>query len=209
MTGSSCGSRFSTWNACPTRRDYPGCVQRLFVLFASLAVITFGQKFSLGVRAGVPTTSLLSTSTGYDAKTYFYTVGPAVQVRWTRRFSVGVDLLYKRLQESQASQYATIHRLELPVLLEYRWGSRSIEPYVGAGLSFNRIVSIQGPRIAEMRHRGTMGFVGVVGFEKRWGRLCLQPELRFTHWVDRNLGVYDAPLRSDLNQLEVLAGIVF
>lgn len=110
-------------------------MQRLFVLFASLAVITFGQKFSLGIRAGVPTTSLLSTSTGYGAKTYFHTVGPAVQVRWTRRFAVGVDLLYKRMQESQGPRHATIDRLELPVLLEYRWGRR---PYSRTSASGSR-----------------------------------------------------------------------
>lgn len=70
-------------------------------------------------------------------------------------------------------------------------------------------MSIQGPYIAEMRHRGTMGFVGAVGFEKRWGRLRLEPELRFSHWADRNFGVYDAPLRSNLDQIEILAGFMF
>jgi hypothetical protein len=161
------------------------------------------------MRAGVPVTPLLTASDGYTATTYPYTIGPSVEFRLSEWFVIRVDLLHKRMKEALGSREADIHRLELPVGLKYRWAHKPLQPCTGFGLSFNRIVSIQGPQVAEMRHRGTMAFVGTIGFERRWGRLRLEPELRVSHWVDRNFGVYDAPLRSNLNQLEVLAGFMF
>jgi hypothetical protein len=54
-----------------------------------------------------------------------------------------------------------------------------------------------------------VGIVAGTGIETRLGRLRLAPEVRFTRWADRNLGVRDAPLRSSLTQAEILAGLTF
>jgi hypothetical protein len=63
--------------------------------------------------------------------------------------------------------------------------------------------------LPELRHRATYGFIGGAGLEFPWGRLRLAPEFRYTRWGDRNFGVYDALLRSNLNQFEFLLGFSF
>ena len=179
------------------------------MLLPLIGTIASAQAFSIGLRAGIPVNALLTALPGYKAGTDRYTVGPSAEFRWSERFVVGLDLLYKRMEQAQGSRAAGINRFELPVLLKYRWTLKPVGPYVGLGLSFNRIVSIPGTQVAELRHRGTMAFVAAGGFESRLGRLRLEPEFRVSHWVDRNFGVYDAPLRSNLNQAEVLVGLMF
>lgn len=125
------------------------------------------------------------------------------------RVVVGVDLLYKRMSQSHAFDRADVHRFEVPVLIKYRWAARRVRPFAGLGMSLNRVVRVEGTQVAEMRHRGTKGFVAAAGIEKRTARVRIAPEFRVTHWVDRNFGVHDAPLRSNLNQAELLVGITF
>jgi hypothetical protein len=81
--------------------------------------------------------------------------------------------------------------------------------FAAAGVSFNEVRGVRGPRLAELRHRGTMGFCAGAGVEIRRGAFRLVPEIRITHWTDRNFGVRDAALRSRLTQVELLAGFVF
>jgi hypothetical protein len=40
-------------------------------------------------------------------------------------------------------------------------------------------------------------------------RLWLEPEARLTPWTDRDFGVRDSAVRSNLNQLELLFGVIF
>jgi hypothetical protein len=70
-------------------------------------------------------------------------------------------------------------------------------------------VHIDGVNVAELRHRHTRGLVLGAGADRRIGIVRIAPEIRFTHWADRNLGVHDAPLRSNLTQAEILVGFTF
>jgi hypothetical protein len=45
--------------------------------------------------------------------------------------------------------------------------------------------------------------------ETRRGPLRIAPEIRVTRWGDRNFGVSDAPLHSNLTQAELLIGFRF
>ena len=68
---------------------------------------------------------------------------------------------------------------------------------------------LEGSSLAELRHRGTSGFVVGGGLRFKFRKLWLEPELRLTRWVDRNFGVRDSAVRSNLNQIGLLAGVVF
>jgi hypothetical protein len=61
----------------------------------------------------------------------------------------------------------------------------------------------------ELRRRSAPGLAIGFGVERRFGPVRVTPEVRFTHWTDRNFGVRDAALRSNLNQAEFLAGFTF
>jgi hypothetical protein len=66
-----------------------------------------------------------------------------------------------------------------------------------------------GANVAELRHRGTKGAVLGGGVEWKFGPIRLAPELRLTHWGDRNFGVRDSSIRSNLTQVEALVGVMF
>lgn len=137
-----------------------------------------------------------------------YTLGPLVEVELPHGLSAEADLLYKRLGFPESRSAG---RWELPVLLKYRLTEKRIAPFFEAGASFNRIT---GPGVlqdagAELRHRGAKGAIAGAGLQIRAGAFRITPEFRFTRWVDRNLGVRDAALRSNLSQAELLVGLAF
>ncbi len=113
------------------------------------------------------------------------------------------------------SRFPTLNReagrWEFPALFRYRFARGRLRPFVGAGLSLNRVTGasrlIGGP--AELRHRQALGFVFGGGLAMRLGGVRLAPEIRYTHWGDRNFGVRDAALRSRLDQVDLLVGVSF
>jgi hypothetical protein len=40
-------------------------------------------------------------------------------------------------------------------------------------------------------------------------KFWLEPEVRLTHWIDRNFGVRGFAIRSNLNQIGFLVGVMF
>jgi hypothetical protein len=110
--------------------------------------------------------------------------------------------------------------------LVYRFRAPA-RPFVRAGVSFNRVFDIsgatecaQGPfgeqfycldgsSLVELRHRETSGFVAGGGLRFPFMKLWIDPEVRFTHWIDRNFGVRDSAVRSNLNEVALLVGVVF
>ncbi len=179
---------------------------RACALFLLSAAGTFAQPLRFGIIAGVPVHGLLTAAaSGYRAGTGYYTLGPAVEVSLAYRLAFEADLLYKHVSYASLAGTGDTGRWELPLIARYHFGG----PFLGVGVSFNHLTGFHDARIVESRHRGTMGFVAGAGIEKRWGRLRLAPEIRFTRWVDRNFGVFDAPLRSNLTQVELLVGLSF
>ena len=178
-------------------------------LFSLATGFAAAQVLSLGIEGGVPLNPLLTgTPPGYEIETHPYTVGPHVQVRLPRRFSFEADLLYKRLAYTYGgTDPVAIDRWELPLLLGYRFTDRGWQPFVHLGGALNRVVHVEGVNVAELRHQATQGITAGAGVERRVGRLRFAPEFCITHWRDHNLGVHDAPLRSNLTQLELLVTV--
>ena len=97
-------------------------------------------------------------------------------------------------------------RWEVPVLLKWRAGGGRVRPFVSLGGAVN---GVMGPAAPELRHRHTLGLAGGGGVEFRFGALRLAPELRYTHWGDRNFGTRTTPLHSALDQIDVLVGLAW
>jgi len=187
---------------------------RMAALIVLAAAPACGQTLSLGMKAVVAATALMGADAPmYRSATRRYTLGPAVEVKLPRRFSVGVDALYKRVEWAGPTptrgRPAEAGRWEFPVLVKRSFSGGRARPFAALGISFNRVTGVRGAAaFTELRHRSTIGYAAAAGVELRLGILRIVPEIRFTRWVDRNFGVRDGPLRSNLSQVEVLAGLM-
>jgi hypothetical protein len=186
------------------------------------------QGVSLGLRAGIPITPALTADSPQQASSWRITIGPAIELHLWRGVSLGADFLLQHtdLTTSPDRRSADVWRWETPLTLIYRFPAPA-RPFVRTGVSFNRVFQVSGAIecargpfgeqfyclgdsfLAELRHRGTSGLVVGSGVRLKWKSLWLEPELRLTHWLDRNIGVRDSAVRSNLNQIAVLAGVIF
>ena len=193
---------------------------KVFALVLLAAGASSAEVFSFGLRTGIPVNNLLtSTAPRFQVRTHRYTLGPTFELNLPHGLAFEADLLYKRLEYSYSppgssiiqNTSATVNasRWELPVLLKYKIGGQHFQPFLDLGGSFNRVVHIEGMNVVELRHRHTQGVVIGAELKRQFGPLRLTPEVRFTRWADRNFGVHDAPLRSNLTQAEFLIGFEF
>jgi hypothetical protein len=196
----------------------------LAVLVVSLPLLA--QRLSPGVRSGVFITPLLADEGPQHASASRFTVGPCIEIKLWRDTAFGSEFLLRRTDLAASPASARFWASELPATLVYRFHS---EPalFVRTGISFNRIFGISGGGecargpfgerfycldgrpVAELRHSGTVGSVVGGGIRVKWKRLRLDPEVRWTHWMDRNFGVRDSAVRSELNQVGFLVGFIF
>jgi hypothetical protein len=189
----------------------------------------FAQTVSLGLRAGVPVTPPLTVDGRQQASASRFTIGRLIEVHLWRGAGFGADFLLRRADlaiSAAGSQRAEVWQWEAPITFIYRFRAVA-RPFVRTGLSLNRVFDIsgatecargpfgeqfyclEGSSLAELRHRGTSGFVVGGGFRFKFKKLWFEPELRLTRWVDRNFGVRDSAVRSNLNQIGLLAGVFF
>jgi hypothetical protein len=104
---------------------------RVAVLLVCTAAPALAQRFSIGVKAGIPLTDYLQTSGLYSSKTNRYTLGLAVDIRLRKGLSVEAGALYRRLHYTfafpgvgpgggEALYKTTANRWEFPIALKYR-----------------------------------------------------------------------------------------
>lgn len=79
----------------------------------------------------------------------------------------------------------------------------------GRGPFGEQFYCLEGRILAELRHRGTSGFVVGGGLRFKFMKFWLEPEVRLTYWIDRNFGVRDSAVRSNLSQIGFLVGMIF
>jgi hypothetical protein len=198
-------------------------------ILAALVVSSplLAQSVSLGLRAGVPITPVLTAEQPQQASQPRYTIGPLIEVHLWHGVGFGAEFLLHRAGLAVlpvSSQRAEIWQWEMPVTLIYRFRVPA-RPFARTGVSVNRVFDIsgatgcargpfgeqfyclEGSSLAELRHRGTSGLVVGGGFRFKFKRLSLEPEVRLTHWLDRNFGVRDSAVRSNLNQIDLLVGV--
>jgi hypothetical protein len=199
-----------------------------FLTLLALSAPLMAQALSAGLRAGMVATPFFTFHAAQQELSSRWTIGACVELHLWRGAGVAVDLLLRRpgLELAAARAKVTMWQAEAPVTLIYRFRSR-MKPFLRAGVAFNRIFDINGAtvcargpfgeqfycvggnRAAELRHRGASGFVAGGGIGWKANRLRIEPEVRVTHWLDRNFGVRDSQARSNLNQASLLVGLIF
>jgi len=172
----------------------------------------FAAEISWGLRAGASS----------------FVVGPFGEVRIRRTIALSGDFLLRRmgLETSPNAPRLRVWTWEAPVSGTYR-AAMPGRPFFRAGVSVNRVFRVTGAVLCargpygetlyctdgkpmiELRHRSVSGLFAGGGLQVGRGRLQLEPEIRWTRWLHRNIGVRDSAIRSYLNQLDVFVGLRF
>ncbi|MBI1787715.1 MAG: hypothetical protein HYR60_09225 [Acidobacteria bacterium] len=196
------------------------------------AATAYAEILSFGLKAGTPATDAFhAASRGdlrYFSRTKPVTAGPALEVHLPHRTGIEVNLLYRRLNydgflgafyPTRASQW------EFPILLTHRLTGGPVRPYLAAGLSFDRLSGIkqvincatlssscrggETDTPAELRKRSTAGLILGGGLELKTPVVRVSAELRYTRRGSAHFQDPGGLLRSNQNQVELLAGIMF
>jgi len=169
----------------------------------------FGHEttgFVVGTNGGIQPTRSLSYSTLKD-----YAIGPTVEVGlpW-RRLSVEIDALYRPMNLMMAGvdadgslnsiSPATVVTWEFPMMAKYRFGSRSVKPFIEAGPSFRASGNLNNASPS------TYGGAAGIGLDTNVGKVRIGPLVRYIHWAaDPDY----AGSRTRRNQVELLMGLSF
>jgi hypothetical protein len=210
----------------------------LFLLLPG-ALPAAAQRFSYGVKAGVPITGFLGTPTSqnspyplYKASINRYAAGGTVELHLPFGFGIEIDGIYRHYGYSNGpytSDKTSTGDWEFPILAKYRLPGKSVRPYVDAGISVDTLsgttqteslalLATQGRLVTtttsdpiEFNESTTTGFVAGAGIDVRIRPLHIQPEVRYTRWSDRHFQDPGSPhyLLGKLDQVESLAGIAF
>lgn len=192
---------------------------RLLAMGVFFAASACAETFSFGVLGGAPFTDVVNSVTqnnvSYVANSTNFTVGPAFQVNLPLSLRIEVDALYRPYSflarpvtpgNSQgATSTGSASEWRFPVLLQYRFHTPLVKPFLEAGVSFNHLADIS----AAAQNVGSInesnaGFVIGGGADLKIPFVHLSGELRYTHQGS----AYFEGL-SNVNQAEVLFGIHF
>jgi hypothetical protein len=79
------------------RKGIPGQILQLVLVLLATAAPALPQRFSVGLRGGVPFTDYFAGGGNFSSKTNRYTIGPALELQLPFRLGVEFDAFYKRL----------------------------------------------------------------------------------------------------------------
>jgi hypothetical protein len=189
-----------------------------FLLLFVSANPAAAQLFGLGIEGG----ARLSTDAHgtIDSESKRYIVGPRVDVRLSRSFSVEVDALYRNVGFTAFENSTVVNELvreranswEFPMIIKYRYPGFRAHPFLGAGYD-PRIVhgtDITNGAFASgvtsgittytylLNHESptsypvTHGAVVNGGMDFVAGPVHISPELRFVHWATPFLNVNES-----------------
>jgi Outer membrane protein beta-barrel domain len=205
-----------------------GCM-RVFILLLLGAASAWPQMFSAGVKAGVPFTDFLdSTSSGrafFNPTTNRYLVGPTAELRLPAGFGLEIDALYRHFSYTGANTAVDVvtnlrtsgNSWEFPILLKYRFPMPLVRPFVDGGVAFNTlsglkqtiVTTVLPDRSTSITNNNTMGVVLGAGLDIHAILLHVSPEIRFTRWTNQQFLSANGLLHSNLNQAEFLVGFTF
>jgi hypothetical protein len=187
----------------------------------------WAQAISVGLRTGIPITASINAQPPVESSASWFQIGHLIEFNLGHGAGLGAEFLVRRtglsIPRVQAGR-AFVWQFEVPGTIVYRF--RPAGPFVRAGVSVNRVFIAgaaecgRGPSgevfyclndvpLAELRHRTTLGFVAGAGVRFKVRTLSIEPEVRLTRWVDRNLGVRESGARSNLTQAAFLVGVFF
>jgi hypothetical protein len=205
---------------------------RITILFLFSAVMA-AQPFTIGVKGGVPLTNDRSGDSESESKPY--TIGPTASVGLTRGFRLEFDALYRRvgyrtheldIVGDLINTRAHGNSWEFPIILR-----RALYHGIFAGAGYApRVISgsvhEEGSFVTSLlpfertfrqsdgagQWETTHGFVLTGGIEKRFGRIRVSAEIRYTRWNQPSINLGGSHLQLVLgsqNQADALLGVSF
>jgi hypothetical protein len=187
----------------------------MMIVFLSIAAAS-AQSLSIGVIGGAPFQDVVNGKTVNNvvsiAKSPNFTVGPALQVSLPLSLRLEVDALYRpysfSLGTTNGPQAVSSNQFRFPVLLQYRFGTPVVKPFVEGGLSYDRLTGISNAAKSIFTpgqlHQSDASVVLGVGADVKIPLFRISGELRYTRQTVSNFGDF-----SNLNQAEVLVGVHF
>jgi hypothetical protein len=196
---------------------------RKFLLLSSLTVIAANaQLFSVGVLGGAPFNDVTKDSVvgGIRSipKSSNFTIGPSLQIGLPAGLRFEVDALYRPYEfvliantpNVSAQGSISAQQWRFPVLLQYRFGTPIVKPFLEAGVSFGHLSGLSsaaknitsGP--GRLLHDSDASAVLGAGVDLKIPFFRLSGEIRYT----RQSVSYFSDF-SNLNQAEILLGIHF
>ena len=209
-------------------------MKNLMILGIFCAFSASAQSISIGVVGGAPFSDVVNSvnqnNISFLPKSANFIVGPALQINLPLSLRVEVDALYRPYSFSAASATATVvssglttsvagstatytvsgNQWSFPFLVQYRFNTPVLKPFIEAGVSFDHLANISaaakniasGPGTLIRQSNAAVVLGGGVDVKIPFVRLS--GELRYTHQ-----GSADFQGLSNLNQAEVLVGVHF
>jgi hypothetical protein len=193
-------------------------MNKLILLSLATVVGAQAQAFSVGIIGGAPFTDVVKKDvvSGLQSipKSTNFTIGPSFRVGLPASLRIEVDALYRPYSFSLAlpgsSTNISANQWRFPVLLQYRFGTPVVKPFLEAGLSFDHLSGISsaaksitsGP--GYLLHPTDAGIVLGGGVDVKIPFFRVSGELRYTRQTVSNFASI-----SNLNQAELLLGIHF
>jgi hypothetical protein len=191
-------------------------------LFAVFCVAASAQAISVGVLGGAPFTDVVNAvnqnTVNFVSKSTNFTVGPALRISLPLSLRFEVDALYRPYSFSPIAQAPLLtanytvsaSQWSFPFLLQYRFNTPLLKPFVEAGVSFDHLANISaaannissGP--GTLIHSSNASVVLGAGVDLKIPVVRLSGELRYIHE-----GSADFQAISNVNQAEVLFGVHF
>ncbi|MEZ5403022.1 MAG: hypothetical protein R2729_25310 [Bryobacteraceae bacterium] len=182
---------------------------RQFALFLAVAGLLPAQSLSVGVRGGAPILDAFHTiGNRFESIPHRYTFGPTFEVRLPANFGINFDILYQRLEYSDNGESKKGSQWEFPLMLRKRFGGEPAQPFLAAGVAFNRLSGLAIRDPAEFVKTFTTGVVFGGGVELRLPVIRVAPEVRYTHRFDEQFRISNLISARD-NQLTFLVGVTF
>ena len=182
----------------------------LALLFTAFGQAVFSQNISVGLRGGVPLNDTLTVvQDRFKNIPKRYVFGPTIEVRLPANLGFVFDVLYQKLEYQQLGTAAASRsgsQWEFPLMLRKRFGQSFARPFLGGGVSFNKISGIGNP--VEFVKSSTTGIVFSGGVEVKIPLIRITPEIRYGRRLDDNFKLQNL-LESDRNQFKVLVGVTF
>jgi len=192
----------------------------LLILGAASAL---AQPVTFGVKGGVPLTDFFSgvknQNFSFATNPKKYVIGPTFELRLPFGLGVELDALHRSvsyagsLGSTVASASAT--SWEFPLLAKYRFPSKTVRPYVDAGVAWDRlsglkqsVLNFAGASTSPSSSHTTKGFVMGAGLDIHLV-LHFSPEIRYTHWGSSRFVDPVNLVRGSQNEAQFLLGITF
>ena len=198
-----------------------------FLVLAKIASVSvvFGapsdeieNRVSIGIKAGVPLTDFVKPYLSYQVDTKRYVIGPVVDFRIWRNWSIETGAMHKRVYQQAQVTYVIVpatdeegtngvlghygvsavgRSWEFPAAGQYHFSWHEIRPYAEGGLSYNHLTSMFRPSTLFVDPQGPparqpisrTGFLLGAGAGITLHSIHVTPGLRYTRYKEHAVTV--------------------